>query len=159
MMRRPHRARRGGFTLIELLVSVAILGVLATMVTPVVQLQVQRSRELQLREALRDMRRAIDAYKAASDDGRIARRAGDSGYPPSLQVLVEGVPDRRDPEQRTLRFLRRIPADPFSAGEPPVWGLRSYASDAENPRPGNDVFDVYSTSRAVGLNGVAYAKW
>ena len=152
-------ARSWGFTLVELLVSLAILGVLATMLVSVVQLQVQRTKEAPLRDALREIRRAIDDYKTASDDGRITKRAGGSGYPASLQVLVDGVPDLRDPK-RKLQFLRRIPLDPFvPAGESPDWQLRSYASEASAPREGDDVYDVISRARGTGLNGVPYSKW
>ena len=148
-----------GFTLVELLVTLAILGVLATMLVPVVQLQVQRSKEVQLREALREIRRAIDDYKTAADEGRIAKRAGGSGYPQSLQVLVDGVPDLRDPK-RKLRFLRHIPADPFAAvSEGTDWLLRSYASEASDPRAGDDVYDVVSRAKGIGLNGISYSKW
>ena len=152
-------ARSRGFTLVELLVSLAILGVLATMLVSVVQLQIQRTKEAQLRDALREIRHAIDDYKAASDDGRITKRAGGSGYPATLQVLVDGVPDLRDPK-RKLRFLRRIPPDPFGlSGESSDWQLRSYASEASAPREGDDVYDVVSRARGTGLNGVPYSKW
>jgi len=148
-----------GFTLVELLVTLAILGILATMLVPVAQLQIQRAKEAQLRDALREIRRGIDDYKAAADDGRIAKRAGGSGYPQSLQVLVEGVPDLRDPK-RKLRFLRHIPADPFSAAPNGAdWMLRSYASEASDPRPGEDVYDVVSRATGIGLNGISYSKW
>ncbi|MDH4393567.1 MAG: type II secretion system protein [Aquabacterium sp.] len=165
---RPWSARRKGsrlfgFSLIELLVVLGIVGLLASVVVPVAQMAVQRQREQTLTRHLFEIRQALDAYKRAVDQGRIARPAGSSGYPPSLQVLVDGVVDLKDPQGRLLRFLRRIPGDPMTARTDAAgngaWGLRSHASDANNPRPGADVFDVHSSSAAVGLNGVPYADW
>lgn len=152
-----------GFTLIELLATLAILAVLATLVVPVAQLQAQRAREQELRAALRELRDAIDAYKRAVDDGRIAVSLGASGFPPTLRTLVEGVQDRHD-AGRKLYFLRRIPRDPFDRSPPDLppehtWGLRSYASEPDDPREGEDVYDVYSRSDGVGLNGVPYRLW
>lgn len=157
---RPH-----GFSLIELMITLAVLAVLASVTVPVAQLQVQRLKEQQLRTALREMREAIDAYKKAGDEGRIARDAASSGYPASLDLLVQGVEDKRDPNHRKLYFLRRVPADPFTDGGgsssdgPGGWGLRSYASPPDTPAPGDDVYDVYSRSTATGLNGVPVTRW
>jgi general secretion pathway protein G len=153
---------QAGFTLIEMMVTLAIISVLAMLVVPVAQVSVQRAKEQELRTALREIRHAIDAYKAASDEGRIARDALASGYPASLQVLLEGSEDRQQPKQK-LRFLRRLPRDPFFP-DPEVpaeqtWGLRSYASEASDPRAGNDVYDVHSTALLSGLNGIAYKDW
>jgi general secretion pathway protein G len=160
----PARCRRrSGFTLIELVVTVAIVAVLALGLLPLTQMAAQRSKETELRAALRDIRNAIDAYKAASDNRRIARKADESGYPPSLQVLVEGVEDIRSPDGRMIYFMRRIPRDPFfadaSVAAAETWGLRSYESPPDEPEAGDDVFDVYSRSSAVGLNGVPYRQW
>lgn len=152
-----------GFTLIELMVTVVIVGLLAGVAVPTVELAVQRNKEQELRLALREMRKAIDAYKQAHDEGRMIKIVGESGYPPSLRALVEGVPDAKNAEKAKIYFLRRIPRDPMSAeaDSPPeqTWGLRSYASDADTPAEGRDVFDMYSRSAGIALNGVPYRQW
>ena len=152
-----------GFTLIELLVTLAILALLGTIVAPAVQVTTQRRNELELRRALRDIRLGIDAYKKASDEGRIAKNAGATGYPATLEVLVDGVADLRSPKRAKMFFLRRLPRDPFNVEpelpEARTWGRRSYASEAGDPHEGDDVYDVYSSSERLGLNGVPYKKW
>jgi len=145
-----------GFTLIELLIVVAIVALLASIAAPLAELGYQRGKEQELRYALRQIREAIDAYKRASDEGKIERKADASGYPPSLATLVEGVEEKTNPEKTKIYFLRRIPKDPLGGEE---WGLRSYASPADDPRDGRDVYDVYSRSEAVGLNKLPYREW
>lgn len=152
-----------GFTLIELMVSVAILAVLASVVVPLAQVSSQRAREQELRLALRELRGAIDAYKQAVDDGRVYRSIDTTGFPPNLEVLVSGVTDLKDPKGRNIYFLRRIPRDPMNADAAlpaeATWGKRSYASEPDDPREGDDVYDVYSLSRRTGLDGRPYQEW
>jgi general secretion pathway protein G len=145
-----------GFTLVELLVVVAIVALLASIAAPLAEMSWQRGKEQELRHALRQIREAIDAYKRASDEGKIERKADASGYPPNLAVLVDGVEDKQDPEKSKIFFLRRVPRDPMTGED---WGLRSYASPANDPQPGKDVYDVYSRSEEAGLNRVPYREW
>ena len=152
-----------GFTLIELVVTVAIVAVLASIALPFNELVVQRSREQDLRRALREMRDAIDAYKQAADEGRLQKRAGESGYPKKLDDLVAGVEDQKNPKKERIYFLRRLPRDPFAVdpalAPAETWGKRSYASPPDDPREGDDVFDVFSLSTATGINGRPYKEW
>ncbi|MEK8031538.1 type II secretion system protein [Ideonella sp. DXS29W] len=152
-----------GFTLVELLITLAVLALLATVAAPLAQVTYQRAKERELRLALREIRTAIDAYKTASDQGRIRKDAGASGYPASLERLVEGEEDQADPKKRKMFFLRRVPRDPMSDDTDrdavSSWALRSYASEAADPRAGEDVYDVHSRSTVQGLNGVAYTQW
>ena len=145
-----------GFTLIELMITVAIMGLLASVAVPLAEVALQRGKETELRRSLREMRDAIDAYKRASDEGTIDKSLDKSGYPPSLAALVAGATDKKDPKGARIYFLRRVPIDPISGQE---WGLRSYASPADAPRAGEDVFDVYSRSEQTALNGVPYKEW
>lgn len=155
--------RARGFTLIELVVTVLIVGLLASAAAPLLELTVKRNREQELRSALREIRSAIDAYKLAADQGRVRKSALESGYPPTLAALVDGVPDARSPDKRAIYFLRRLPRDPTfpdpKASPSDTWGKRSYASRPERPEAGDDVFDIYSLSDKVGLNGRPYRLW
>lgn len=155
--------RAPGFTLIELVITIAIVALLATVAMPLAQMTTQRVKESELRAALRDLRSGIDAYKQAAEEGRIIVEADTSGYPPTLDVLVTGIDDAKDPNKAKIYLMRRLPRDPFypdSAAAPAEsWGLRSYKSPPEDPQPGNDVYDVHSLAKGVGLNGVPYREW
>lgn len=152
-----------GFSFIELLASVAILAILATVAVPVMENAVRRGKERELRLALNEIRSALDAYKTASSQGKILTLPEKSGYPAMLLDLVIGMDDVTRPGGPKLKFLRRVPRDPFfeDASVPAVdtWNLRSFASDYDRPSAGADVFDVYSKSNANGLNGVPYSEW
>ncbi|MDA8260873.1 MAG: type II secretion system protein [Betaproteobacteria bacterium] len=159
-MRARHAA---GFSLIELVVTLAILALLASMAVPFAQLVQQRHKETELREALRQIRTALDVYRQGVREGRIESPADGSGYPPDLDALWRGAADKTKPDASKLYFIRRLPRDPFypdpAAPAAETWGLRSYASPPDAPAAGRDVFDVYSLSPKTGLNGVPYREW
>ncbi len=160
----PLLSKHDGFTFIELIVSLVILGLLATLAVPTFELVSKRQKEQELRASLQDIRQAIDAYKKASDENKIEKKADDSGYPPNLQVLYQGVIDLSDPSQKKkIFFMRRLPRDPFypETGIPPEgsWGKRSYESDFDKPREGKDVYDIFSLSPETALNGTLYKDW
>jgi len=155
-----------GFTLIELVVTLVIVAILGSAAMPMIQLNVKRSKETELRRSLWQLRGAIDAYKKAVDEGLIETKIDQSGYPPNLEVLVEGVANVKDDKKMKMKFLRRVPLDPMLRKDEidlddvsSLWGLRSYESDSETPQAGDDVFDIYSLSDGVGINGVPYAQW
>jgi general secretion pathway protein G len=155
--------RARGFTLVELIVVIAIVALLATVAMPLEKMTTQRFKESELRQALRDLRNGIDAYKRAAEEGRIIVDVNTSGYPPTLEALVNGVEDASDPNKRKIYFMRRIPRDPLypdGAAQPAEsWGLRSYKSPPDDPQPGEDVYDIHSLAKGVGLNGVPYREW
>jgi general secretion pathway protein G len=154
---------RSGFTLIELVIALAILSVLVVMAAPVMKLQAQRQKEAELRLALRDIRGALDAYKRATDEQRVPKASDASGFPRSLESLTRGITDAKDPNGHLIYFLRRVPRDPMnpdlSLDPAATWVKRSYASPPDAPAEGEDVFDVYSKSADVGINGVPYRDW
>ena len=150
-----------GYSFVELLIVTAILFILASAVMPLAQVASQRQRESELRAALRQVRTAIDKFKDAVDNGRIAQteiQPGSEGYPPDLETLVDGVSIQNDQSGTKLKFLRRIPTDPMTNST--EWGLRAYQD-----RPGalawgrGNVFDVYSKSGGTALDGTKYKDW
>jgi len=148
----------GGISYVELMVCVAIIMVLAAAVIPMTRIGVKRQKEIELKAALRDMRRAIDQYKIATDSGRIIVEDLDSeGYPLELEMLVEGA-DEVGQVDRKVKFLRRLPNDPFNSGG--EWGLRSYQDEFDSDSWGREnVFDVYSQSEGKALDGTYYKDW
>lgn len=154
--------RTRGFTLLEMVIVVMIVGILASAAVPLTALHHRRQNEAELRSGLRTIRVALDAYKRAWDQGQIEKKEGETGYPPTLDVLVSGVIDIRQSTPKRIYFLRRLPRDPFAPATEPAaatWGLRSYASPPSQPQPGADVFDVYSRTEGAGLDGVPYRQW
>ena len=154
-------AGQAGYSLIELLAVTVVLLVLASAVMPLAKVTVQRAREAELRRSLRDIRTAIDRYKDAADLQQIAAtdlKAGAEGYPPTLEVLVEGVRANGDASGRKLKFLRRIPFDPMTRSQ--EWGMRSYQDDADSTSwGGQNVYDVYTKSGGLALDGSKYVDW
>jgi general secretion pathway protein G len=157
---RELRERRGagrGFTFVELIAAITILLILTSAALPLARVQVQREREVELRRALRDMRQAIDRYKDFADRGMIPTKADTFGYPPDLETLVKGV-ELKGTATARYKFLRRIPIDPMTGNAD--WGMRSMQDDPDSRSwGGQDVFDVFSKSQGIALDGTYYADW
>ena len=154
---RHDRLTNHGFTLIELIITVTIIGILAGLAVPLAKNAIQREKEIQLLQTLREMRTAIDKYKDASDRGYIQVKLGTEGYPESLDVLVDGV-TMNGAVDKKLKFLRRIPIDPMMNST--EWGLRAYQDDPKvSSWGGQNVFDVYTKSEGTALDGTKYKEW
>ena len=140
-----------------------IVAILASGAVPLVQLTIQRNQETELRQALRQIREAIDLYKKAVDEGKVKKTLDQTGYPPNLEVLEQGVINQKDTKGKVIKFIRKIPRDPMNKDPElkPVetWGKRSYASDVNNPSEGADVYDVYSLSTNKAIDGTMYNSW
>jgi general secretion pathway protein G len=154
-------SRSRGVTYLELVAVATIMMILASAIIPIGRVTVRRERELELRRALREMRRAIDSYKGAVDAGQIGGtevKLGSEGYPPDLDTLVKGV-NRVGALDRKLKFMRRIPLDPMTSSA--EWGMRCYQDDPDsNSWCGENVYDVYSKSTAKALDGkTTYNNW
>jgi len=154
-----------GVTFIELLVTLVILSILAAAAIPYAELTVRRTRELELHRALRTVRTAIDRFHEDWETGRISHlsdAASVDGYPRTLQVLVQGVP-AAGPRGGTVRYLRRIPRDPFAnPRQAPTrqWALRGYQDFTNAPTwDGKDVYDIHSRSPLTAINGTHYRDW
>jgi general secretion pathway protein G len=183
-----RRRQQRGMTLIELIVAFTILVMLTTMAVPLARNKVRREKEKELRMALRDIRAAIDKYKDMADKGQLGQLKADAdGYPETLEALVEGVkvtgqpggqagvmgPQQQqgipgapgqaagslsDSGEKKIRFLRRMPKDPFTGGTD--WGKRSSRDDPKSSAwGGQNVFDVYSKTMEKTANGTPYAEW
>src|SRR5688572_15840861 len=148
---------KSGFSLIELIVTVMIISILVGLALPMARNTIKRQREVELHQALREMRVAIDKFKDASDRGFIEVKVNTEGYPEKLEVLVEGVPKLNAIDMK-LRFLRKIPTDPMTNSTD--WGLRSYQDEPESSSwGGENVFDVHSKSTGTALDGTKYSEW
>ena len=150
-----------GFTFIEMVIVTAIIGILASAVVPLARVTFQRNREIELRRSLREIRTAIDRYHDAVEQNLISANDIDNdaeGYPPTLQVLVDGVAPANDTTGRKLRYLRRIPRDPMTRSN--EWGLRSTRDEPDTRAwGGQNVFDIYTKSTGKGLDGTNYRDW
>jgi general secretion pathway protein G len=155
-MRRAAAGRGGlqrGFTLIELIVATAILAILVGAAIPLEKNAIKREREHELRYDLWTIRDAIDRYKDAADRGAFQLKVDSQGYPPDLDTLVTGV----DVAGKKLKFLRKIPTDPMTKQD---WGMRSMQDDKDaDSWGGQNVFDIYSKSDGVALDGTKYKDW
>lgn len=153
-----RRVRQRGVTMLEVMITIAVLLVLAAAALPVARTAIKRQRELELRSALREMRNAVDMYKKYSDQGLLAQVGLESeGYPKDLETLVEGA-NQVGAIDKKVRFLRRVPKDPMTNTYD--WGLRSLQDDPNSLSWGRqNLYDVYTTSEGVGLDGTAYNTW
>jgi general secretion pathway protein G len=152
------RNRQRGFTMVELIVCFTIMGLLTTMAVPLAAYKVKRDKERELRHALREIRKAIDDYKDASNQGKIDVKLGTEGYPETLEILVEGVKLSQSPDGKKIKFLRRIPKDPMTGTFD--WGKRSMQDDPKSQSwGGQNVFDIYSKSTERARDGTPYAEW
>ena len=149
-----------GFTYLELIIATMIISVLAAAIIPVAEVTAKRAKEIELRRNLRILRTAIDEYKRSVDLGLIGGtdiELGSEGYPEELEVLVEGVSQVGTPGTK-LKFLRRVPIDPMTNSTD--WGMRSY-QDEPDARiwGGQNVYDVYTKSGGIALDGSKYSDW
>lgn len=150
------KMRSAGFSIIELVVVLSVLGVLAALLFPIAKHQLVRQQESDLKQALFDIRNALDAYQRAFK-AKAIRASDDSGYPADLSALTNNK------DEYGKLFLRAIPRDPFAEdlAKPAIatWVIRSYESPPSAPQVGASVYDVYSSSAATGTNGISYREW
>ncbi len=149
-----RRLRQRGLTLVELIVAITILAILTGAAIPIARVRIRREKEHELRQALWQVRDAIDRHKDAADRGAFQVKLGTDGYPPDLETLVTGV----DVGGKKVRFLRKIPIDPMTGKDD--WGKRCMKDDPESQSwCGDNVFDVFSQSTQAGLDGTKYSDW
>lgn len=151
-----------GLTLIELVIAMAIMAVLASVVLPMAEVTVQRTKEIELKRSLREIRTAIDNYKNDFDEAvkkkKITTSIDDTGYPESLEELLEGK-DWGGLYGYKKKYLRRLPRDPFDEYEL-GWGFRSYSDDYDSTVwGGEDIYDVFSQSDKYAIDGTPYNSW
>jgi general secretion pathway protein G len=146
-----------GFTFVELMASITIILLLTTIALPLARVQIQRTKEVELRRELREIREAIDHYKDFADRGMIPVKVDTFGYPPDLQTLVDGVALKGTATAK-YKFLRKLPVDPMTDSSD--WGMRSMQDDPDSRSwGGQNVFDVYSKSEGTALDGTKYSDW
>ncbi len=155
-------SEKRGFTLVELLVTLAIISVMAVAALPLTKIAVKRSKEIELHRNLRTIREAIDAFKKLADEQKFEIESDTEGYPPDLEILVKGieVTETVDGKETTkvIKLLRRIPKDPMTDSY--EWGLRSYQDEYDTDTwGGENVFDVYTRSQGIALDGSRYREW
>jgi general secretion pathway protein G len=153
------RAKQAGMTLVELIVAFTVLLVLATMAVPLARVRVRVDRERELRYCIREITNAVDKYKDYCDMGLLGpMKVGTNCWPESLEQLVEGVKLANSPDGKKVKFLRKIPKDPFTGKF--EWGLRS---DQDDPKSmswgGQNVFTVYTKTFEKAPDGTPYSDW
>ena len=153
-----HRGRSSdpqhGFTLLELMIASIILIILTSMAVPLARVTIKREKERELRRDLWEMRDAIDRYKDAAERNAFQTKVGTQNYPPDLETLVKG----EEVQGKKIRFLRKIPVDPMTNST--EWGMRSMQDDPDSDSwGGQSVFDVYTKSQGIGLDGTKYKDW
>jgi general secretion pathway protein G len=154
---KTRRLETRGFSLIELLITVTIIAILVGLALPLARNSLKREREIELRQALREMRKQIDVWKDASDAGKIEVPQDTEGYPQTLDVMVDGV-QLIGQAGKTFKVLRKIPTDPMTNSTD--WGMRSYQDEpTAGSWGGQNVFDVYSKSDGIAFDGTRYKDW
>ncbi|MCP4220791.1 MAG: prepilin-type N-terminal cleavage/methylation domain-containing protein [bacterium] len=151
--------RSKGFTLIELIIVIVIISILTAVAIPMVEMSVKREKEIHLRRNLRIIRSAIDEFKKFVEENKIERDEDTYNYPEELEELITGV-EYKDKEnnEKIMKFLRSIPVDPMTNTF--EWGLRSYQDKRDSYSwGGENVWDVYTESERMALDGTKYKEW
>jgi len=157
-----RRKRQRGLTLIELVSCSAIILVLASVAVPVANTWVKRRKELELRQALREMRIAIDRFQYDCEHnpgmrGTKMNATNEDGFPEKLEWLYEGY-DIGDAAGTKIKYLRRLPRDPITGST--EWATRSNKDRPDSlASDGMNIFDVHSKSEDKALDGTKYADW